>query len=287
MNENEKELQAFLLSVKAALDVADMTTADKLLSEDALTLHEHPYTYLYKCIIDRHFERDASRVLAAAEQGLRLSPTFADLIDFKFVSLLALGDYARAAEAGLMLCTSQPYNYEAHFETATALEKAGWGEEAPRTKARGHYALAQAELARGNKESALEQLTQAIATDGSHARAKIKRAQLLIALGHKQDAALSLTPLVDDPTLAIDALTLLCQLAEGDNDIDRVSQFSDELLAIDESHSYALRVKVRLARTVGEADAVFSALANALTQHDDDVWCNLLQCSYSRELSRK
>ncbi len=284
---SEKEIQAFLLSVKAALDAADMTKVDELLSEDALNLYPHPYTYLYKCIIDRHFERDASMVLAAAEQGLRLSPTFADLIDFKFVSLLALGDYARAAEAGLMLCTSQPYNYEAHFETASALEKADWADEALRTRARGHYALAQAELARGNKESALEQLASAIVADGSHNRAKIKHAQLLIGLERKQEAATILKQYVEDSALAIDALTLLCQLAEAENDIERVTQFSDEILAIDESHSYALRVKVKLARTGGQADAVFDALANALQKHDDDVWCNLLQYSYSRELSLK
>ncbi len=102
---NEEEIKTFLLSVKSAVDADDMSKADELLTEEALSQYPHPYTFLYKCIIDRHFEREASAVLATAEQGLRLSPTFADLIDFKFIALLALGDYARAAESWLMLCT--------------------------------------------------------------------------------------------------------------------------------------------------------------------------------------
>ncbi len=282
---NEQEIQEFLLGVKAVIDAGDLTKADKLLTEDALSNYQHPYTFLYKCIIDRHFERDAREVLEAAERGLRLSPTFADLIDFKFVSLLALEDYARASEAGLMLCTSQPYNYEAHFETASALEKAGWSDEASRTRARGHYALAQAELARGAKESALEQLTQTLVSDASHNRAKIKRVELLLTLEHKKEAASALLQYAKDPVLAIDALTILCQLAEAENDVDRVTQFSDEILSIDESHSYALRVKVKLARTLGGDGLVLEALAKALDQHDDDVWCNLLQYSYTGELN--
>ncbi len=280
---SEQDIQAFLLRVKAVIDEGDFDKADALLNEDGLSRHQHPYTFLYKCIIDRHFERDARDVLAAAEQGLRLSPSFADLIDFKFVSLLALGDHAQAAEAGLMLCSSQPYNYEAHFETAIALEKAGWSDEALRTRARGHYALAQAELARGKKESALAHFTQVLAADPSHNRAKIKRAQLMVGLGLKQEAAAGLVEYAKDPDLAVDALTILCQLAEAENDVGRVTRFSDEILTIDEAHSYALRVKVKLARTAGNNTAVDDALIHALRQHDDDVWCNLLQFSIARD----
>lgn len=282
---SEEKTHDFWLELKTLIERGDMESADDLLTDEALQVHQHPSLYLFKCVITRHFERDAQEVIDAAEQGLALEPNYIDLIDFKFIAQLALEKLAEAAETGLLLCHHQPHNYEAHYATATVLEQSGWPNEALSVRAQGHYAAAMAYSRGGRKDSALEELDKTLALDDSHGRAKMKRVQVLLTLGRREEAEALLHKYQYQESIAIDALTLLCQLAEGSNDVDYINLYSKAILAADEGNSYALRVQVKLARSVGKAEDIFDTLEEGLKHHPDDLWCNLSRFSYSHELS--
>lgn len=280
-----KDTHEFLMQLKHAVDQDDFDQAAALLTDQALEQFPTPYTYLYQCIVWRHFAKKETEILTAANRGLEIAPDFVQLIEIKLSSLVALEYWQEAGEVGLLLCKEQPFNYQVHFTTADVLEKSGWPQESSSVRSQGHYAAASTFLNNGRHEQALSEFDQSLEFNPSHGRARMRRVDALWALDRQAEAEQALLANIEIPDIRIDALVDMCQWAESRGDIQEIDHWSQTLLGDEPHHPYALRVRIRWARSAGTVQKSFDALDASLSEHPLDMWSNFARYALAQELS--